>query len=204
MARTDPKKDAVIVGLGWTGAIMGMELAEEGLEVLALERGEDRETVPDFAYPKMIDELKYGIRHGLMQKPRNSTMTIRRSRDETARPYRKLGSFLPGDGVGGAGVHWNGQTWRPMENEFRLRSYVEEEFGAEIIPEDMTIQDWGVSYEELEPYFDKFEYMAGISGQAGNIRGEIVRECPELCVSGPVHAVWDTQASKRSPNIMAN
>ena len=30
------------------------------------------------------------------------------------------------------------------------------------------------------------------------------RECPELCVSGPVHAVSDTQASKRSPNIMAN
>ncbi len=29
-------------------------------------------------------------------------------------------------------------------------------------------------------------------------------ECPELCVSGPVHAVSDTQASKRSPNIMAN
>ena len=30
------------------------------------------------------------------------------------------------------------------------------------------------------------------------------RECPELCVSGAVHAVSDTQASKRSPNIMAN
>ncbi|GAB4542709.1 MAG: hypothetical protein Tsb0019_41900 [Roseibium sp.] len=30
------------------------------------------------------------------------------------------------------------------------------------------------------------------------------RECPELCVSGPAHAVSDTQASKRSPNIMAN
>ncbi|MDO5703809.1 MAG: ATP-binding protein [Paracoccus sp. (in: a-proteobacteria)] len=29
-------------------------------------------------------------------------------------------------------------------------------------------------------------------------------ECPELCVSGPIHAVSDTQASKRSPNIMAN
>lgn len=30
------------------------------------------------------------------------------------------------------------------------------------------------------------------------------RECHELCVSGPVHAVSDTQASKRLPNIMAN
>ena len=69
MARQDPKKDVVIVGLGWTGAIMGMELAEEGLDILALERGEDRDTVPDFKYPNIIDELKYGIRYDLMQRP---------------------------------------------------------------------------------------------------------------------------------------
>ncbi|MBR9764345.1 MAG: GMC family oxidoreductase [Rhodobacteraceae bacterium] len=174
MARTDPKKDVVIVGLGWTGSIMGIELAQEGLEILALERGPDRATVPDFKYPKVIDELEYGIRFGFMQKPRNSTITVRRNGDEVAQPMRRLGSFLPGDGVGGAGIHWNGQTWRPMENEYRLRSYVEEEFGADAIPEDMTIQDWGVTAEELEPYFDRFEYMAGISGQAGNINGEII------------------------------
>src|SRR5947208_1323333 len=37
----------------------------------------------------------------------------------------------------------------------------------------MTIQDWGITYAELEPYYDKFEYMAGVSGKAGNIRGQI-------------------------------
>ena len=30
------------------------------------------------------------------------------------------------------------------------------------------------------------------------------RDCPEFCVSVPFHAVSDTQAAKRSPNIMAN
>lgn len=174
MARTEAKKDVVIVGLGWTGSILGIELAREGLEVLALERGPDRYTVPDFRYPDVIDELKFGIRFGFMQKPRNSTLTIRRSLQETALPYRKLGSFLPGDGVGGAGIHWNGQNWRAMENEFELRSYVEQNFGADIIPEDMTIQDWGVTYAELEPHFDRFEHVLGISGQAGNINGQIV------------------------------
>lgn len=173
MARTNPKKDVVIIGLGWTGSILGMELADEGLEILALERGADRETVPDFAYPQMIDELRYGVRYGLFQKPRNSTLTIRRNLQETALPYRQLGSFLPGDGVGGAGVHWNGQTWRPQEVEWRLRSYVEENFGADIIPEDMTIQDWGVTYDEVEPYLTRFENVAGISGKAGNIKGVI-------------------------------
>lgn len=174
MARTEAKKDVVIVGLGWTGSILGIELAREGLEVLALERGPDRYTVPDFRYPDVIDELKFGIRFGFMQKPRNSTVTIRRDLRETALPYRQLGSFLPGDGVGGAGIHWNGQNWRAMENEFELRSYVEDNFGAEIIPEDMTIQDWGVTYAELEPFFDRFEHVLGISGQAGNVNGQII------------------------------
>ena len=30
-----------------------------------------------------------------------------------------------------------------------------------------------VTYEELEPYFDRFEYVCGISGKAGNLNGEI-------------------------------
>lgn len=172
MARQEKKVDAVVVGLGWTGAILSMELARAGLEVLALERGEDRETVPDFAYPKMVDELKYGVRLGLMQRPADSTMTIRRSLQETALPYRCLGSFLPGNGVGGAGVHWNGHTWRALPEELRLRSYAVEHFGSDVIPEGMTIEDWGVTYDELEPFFDRFEYICGISGQAGNLGGQ--------------------------------
>ena len=31
---------ALIVGLGWTGSILGMELSQEGLDIVALERGE--------------------------------------------------------------------------------------------------------------------------------------------------------------------
>ncbi|QSX34821.1 GMC family oxidoreductase [Shewanella avicenniae] len=173
MARQEKPVDVVLVGLGWTNSIMGMELAQEGLNVLALERGEDRDTVPDFAYPKMADELTYGVRYKLMAKPAKSTITVRHSLTETALPYRHLGSFLPGDGVGGAGTHWNGHTWRPMPEELRLRSYVEETFGKDIIPADMTIQDFGVSYDELEPHFDFFDKVMGVSGKAGNVNGEI-------------------------------
>jgi gluconate 2-dehydrogenase alpha chain len=37
----------------------------------------------------------------------------------------------------------------------------------------MTIQDWPVSYDDLETYYDKFEYLCGISGKAGNLKGQI-------------------------------
>ena len=43
----------------------------------------------------------------------------------------------------------------------------------------MTIQDWGVTYDELEPYYDKFEYLCGTSGKAGNLKGaEAARRQP--------------------------
>ena len=50
----------------------------------------------------------------------------------------------------------------------------EERYGKNFIPADMTIQDWGITYDELEPYYDKFEYTAAISGKAGNLKGKIV------------------------------
>src|SRR5258705_13387868 len=38
----------------------------------------------------------------------------------------------------------------------------------------MTIEDFPVSYDELEPYYDRFEKLCGVSGRAGNLRGLIV------------------------------
>ncbi|WCR11041.1 GMC family oxidoreductase [Paracoccus stylophorae] len=173
MATDMPKKDVVIVGLGWTGSILAMELAQDGLDIVALERGPMRRTVPDFKYPDVLDELTYSHRFELMQRPRESTLTLRHTPNGTARPYRRLGSFLPGHGVGGAGTHWNGQTWRPQAAELRLNSYVTETFGADVMPEGMQIQDWGVTYDELEPHFDRFERLIGCTGLAGNLNGEI-------------------------------
>jgi gluconate 2-dehydrogenase alpha chain len=37
----------------------------------------------------------------------------------------------------------------------------------------MTIQDWGVTYDDLEPHYDTFEYLCGTSGTAGNLRGKV-------------------------------
>jgi gluconate 2-dehydrogenase alpha chain len=39
MATKLPSKDVVIIGLGWTGSILAHELAEEGVDVVAIERG---------------------------------------------------------------------------------------------------------------------------------------------------------------------
>jgi gluconate 2-dehydrogenase alpha chain len=165
--------DAVIVGYGWTGAILAKTLTDAGLSVVALERGPARDTAPDFEYPRIADELKYGIRGDLWQPLAQETVTIRHRLADTALPYRKYGSFVLGNGVGGAGVHWNGQLWRASPEDLKFRSHIETRYGKRFIPADMTIQDYPVSFAELEPHFDHFEKVCGTSGTAGNLQGEL-------------------------------
>ena len=83
--------------------------------------------------------------------------------NQTALPIRTWGAFMPPNGVGGGGVHWNAETWRFLPSDFVLRTHLTERYGAGFLPDDMTIQDWGVTYEELEPHYDRFEYLCGTS-----------------------------------------
>jgi gluconate 2-dehydrogenase alpha chain len=173
MSRRLPRKDVVIIGLGWTGAIMAQELTEEGLDVIAIERGPWRDSPTDFPPTYMQDELRYRIRHELFLSPAQNTFTFRNKTSQTAQPIRSWGAFMPGNGVGGAGVHWNGEIWRFLPSDFVLKTHLTQRYGAKFLPADMTIQDWGVTYPELEPCYDKFEYLCGASGTAGNLNGKI-------------------------------
>jgi gluconate 2-dehydrogenase alpha chain len=169
-----PAVDVVLVGFGWAGAIMGEALTAAGLKVLALERGGWRNGPNDFATSFDQDELRYMWRHHLFQNVAHSTLTFRNKPDQRALPMRRLGSFLPGSGVGGGGVHWNGQVWRFLPSDFRARSHNLERYGAAAVnAADMTVQDYPVTYDELEPYYDRFDYLCGVSGRAGNLNGEI-------------------------------
>lgn len=164
--------DVVIVGLGWTGSIMAKELADAGLKIVALERGEYQDTANTAKFPQIADELAYTVRGKLFQKLAQETVTVRHNTSQIAVPYRQHGSFYLGNGVGGAGFHWNGMHWRAHESDLKLRTHYEERYGKAFIPENMTIQDFGITSQELEPFFNQFEYVCGTSGQAGNIKGK--------------------------------
>jgi gluconate 2-dehydrogenase alpha chain len=141
MARRARPVDAVIIGCGWTGAIMAKTLTDAGLSVVALERGPARDTSPDFEYPRIVDELKHALRGELWQPLAKETVTVRHGTSDVAVPYRRYGSFVLGNGVGGAGVHWNGQLWRASPEDLRLRSRLEERYGKNVIPEDQRVID---------------------------------------------------------------
>lgn len=167
-----PEVDAVMVGTGWTGAIIAQQLTDAGLEVVALERGQARWTYPDFAHNH--DYLRYDVRRGLKQDLAAESWTWRPDRGAPALPMREHGAHGLGQGLGGSGVHWSAVTWRFLPTDFRYRSHHIERYGEDKLPEGSRLQDWPVTYDDLEPHYDRFEHDIGVSGQAGNIQGQIV------------------------------
>jgi gluconate 2-dehydrogenase alpha chain len=165
--------DVVVIGVGMAGSIVAKELASAGCKVVGLERGDARFTVPEFQSPAIHDELRFAVRKALMQDNTRETVTFRNHASQTALPLRRWESFLPGTGLGGSMVHWNGQTWRFQANDFQLATRTRERYGVNFLDPDVTIQDWGVTYDDLEPHYDRFEYLLGTGGKAGNLKGRI-------------------------------
>ncbi|MGX9135450.1 GMC family oxidoreductase [Rummeliibacillus sp. JY-2-4R] len=162
MAKKLNRVPVVVVGMGWAGGIVSAELTKKGIHVVGLERGKDR-TTADYAMGH--DELRYQSRTELMQDLTKETITHRNSIKEAALPMRQYGTFIVGDGVGGAGSHWNGQTYRFLPYDFEIKTLTEKRYGKNKIPANMPLQDWGLTYDDMEPYYDKFEKMAGTSGE---------------------------------------
>lgn len=172
-----PRKDVVIIGYGAAAGPISTELAKAGYSVVALERGEWR-TTDDFS-GRTFDTLRFAHRGELLPKQSEVALTFRSDLEDVARPTQ----YIMANMVGGASVHWSGQSWRYYEEDFHLRTTLEEMYGAErlaYLEEDgANIQDWPLTYEDLEPYYDKMEYYIGVGGFPGNIQGEIRPVNPE-------------------------
>ena len=178
-----PKVQVVTTGMGWAGGIIAAELTKAGFNVVGLERGDERK-VEDYLLGH--DELKYTVRKELMQKLNKDTLTFRNNKDAVAKPVRSESSLVLGTGTGGGGAHWGAQTYRYFPYDFEIRSKTIERYGESKIPENLTIQDWGITYDEIEPYYTKFEQMAGVSGE-------------EDPLAGPRSAPYPTPALKMAP-----
>ncbi len=125
MAKTLKQRTVVICGGGFTAGLVARQLTAKGIDVLVLERGGDHTRAAEARLPNQRDELRWDVRAGLAQDWSVETYSLRHSRSEDALPIRRLEAFLPGEGMGGAANHWNGQTWRWAEYDPVLRTRLE-------------------------------------------------------------------------------
>jgi gluconate 2-dehydrogenase alpha chain len=166
MAQLKPT-DVVIIGLGATGGVAALPLAQAGIDVVGLEAGTWLSR-KDFA----PDEIRNNIRDWPMavQKANQEVPT---HRAKPGAPTTRAGSHPMMNGVGGTTLHYWAQSWRLNPWDFKVVSETTRRYGASRIPGGSTVEDWPFGYDELEPFYDRVEYEIGISGQAGNVNGTI-------------------------------
>jgi choline dehydrogenase-like flavoprotein len=144
--------DFIVIGSGAAGGAMAKELAVAGFQVVVLEQGPYlREK--DFKH----DEILYSTRSPLMNDARLQPSTFRKNEGEKVTIGRSAGY---GRQVGGGTVHFTGNYWRFHEIDFHEREVWGPIAGT-------GFDNWPISYADLEPYYTKAEWDAGVSGLAG-------------------------------------
>jgi len=89
-------------------------------------------------------------------------------------------------------VHWNGQAYRFHEADLRMRSRIDERYGKDFLPRN-TRSRIGAWHADLEPHYDRFEYLARHFGKAGNL---LARRFPAQRARGAARARVSDAAAK--------
>lgn len=156
--------DVVVVGSGAGGGTLAWSLAEAGVNVVVLEKG-PYYTAKDFAYHDEIKIQKRGFFTPLQEEE------PRLLRDAGDTEYRRSGAGWLACCVGGGTVHMSGFFLRLHRMDLQMRT----RFGRE---KHSTVEDWPISYEELEPWYDRIEYLLGVGGIAGQNPFDEPRKVP--------------------------
>ncbi|MTI85862.1 MAG: GMC family oxidoreductase [Firmicutes bacterium] len=128
--------DICIVGAGAAGGVLAYELSKAGFDVVAIDAGPFWNPQTDFA----SDELS------MQSLAWNDTRLV------TGSDPLSMGHNNSGRGVGGGTVHFTGVFFRFHESDFKVKTL------------DGVADDWPITYQDLEPYYDKIEKDIAVSG----------------------------------------
>jgi gluconate 2-dehydrogenase alpha chain len=158
--------DVAVVGLGAAGGVAVLPLARAGLRVAGIEAGTWMDPHKDFHPDEIYNNVRGMVTTG--NKIRREAPTFRADANQKA---QRGGPSPMMNAVGGTSIHYHAQSWRLKPWDFKTVSEVKKRYGASYLPEGSTLEDWPLSYDELEPFYDTVEYEIGVSGKAGNLRG---------------------------------
>jgi choline dehydrogenase-like flavoprotein len=137
MRRHEGPVDACIIGCGAAGSVLAKELTEAGWRVVVLEAGDWLSTDNDFRQDEveMLGKFDWDDRRWL-----------------TGEEELELGHRRDGRGVGGGTLHFGGVALRMWPEDFERKT------------RDGVAENWPISYEELEDYYDVVEKEMALSG----------------------------------------
>ena len=148
--------DVCVVGSGAGAGPVIYELAKKGLKVCVLEKGEAYKRA-DFSK----DEIANARRDIYTPKLEEQYHTIEEFVDNkwTKFPTYETGwNFWNGSFLGGSSNYMSGFFYRLKPDDFKLASKYKQVEGSNVV-------DWPISYEDMEPFYDRTEKLVGVSGE---------------------------------------
>lgn len=141
--------DVIVVGAGAAGSALSWRLSESGISVLCLEQGVKANTTN---YPTNKHDWELARQNNFNPDPniRKSEFDYPINNDESE---ISLANF---NGVGGSTILFSGHFPRLHPSDFRVKSL------------DGIADDWPISYDDLEPYYNINDSMVGVSGLSGD------------------------------------
>ncbi len=151
------KYDVCIVGSGAGAGPVIYELSKAGFKVMVLEKGPWYRT-GDFSKDEMVATRRSVYTPNLKDEPQVIEDLNEYNEWEAKSTYDTGRNFWNGNCVGGSTNFMSGYFSRLKPVDFKLLSTYGEIPGA-------NIADWPISYDDLEPYYEKVERLVGISGK---------------------------------------
>jgi choline dehydrogenase-like flavoprotein len=165
------KVNAVVIGAGAGGGVVAKELAEAGMSVVLLERGRWY-SAADCRKDDLRNQRTTVLGNGFGPEDEGNPRVIVdiQGRERVVAPSE--GGYSNNAAcVGGGTLTYGAMAWRFMAQDFRMRSI----YGA---PEGSSLEDWPITYDDLEPYYEKAEYEIGVSGDLSNDPFKALRRKP--------------------------
>lgn len=160
--------DVIIIGTGAAGGIVASVLAESGKHVLLLERG------PSLSFSDVgRDHLRnqrlslYGHNAGPELEGNPRVFVDPQGEARIVKPH-ELDYHNNAACVGGGTRVYGAQAWRFHPDDFRMAS----RYG---VPEGSSLADWPISYQDLEPFYDRAEWDLGVAGDGEAIHDKVPR-----------------------------
>ena len=149
--------NVVVVGAGAAGGIVAKELSVAGLSVVLLERGKWY-TANDCRKDDLRNQRTTVLGNAFGPEDEGNPRVWVDARGEGHTVLPSEGAYQNDAAcVGGGTLSYGAQAWRYLPQDFRMRST----YGA---PAGSSLEDWPISYDDLEPFYEKAEYEIGISG----------------------------------------
>lgn len=160
--------DAIIIGTGAAGGIVAGVLAEAGKNILLLERG------PALSFSEVgRDHLRnqrlsvYGHNAG-PELEGNPRVFVDPSGNKRLVQPHEPDYHNNAACVGGGTRVYGAQAWRFMPADFRMA-------GTYGVPKGSSLADWPLSYDDLEPFYERAEWELGVAGDSQALKDHIPR-----------------------------